>query len=562
MSSSTASSQRPEEATLSELDVVLLDCQTTNATPELGDLLELGWAIHARDGTMRSAHSTWLVPRSTREISRAVRRLTGFDETCLATAITPEDAWSRLRKDMAGVPHVGERVPAVIHFARFELTFLRDLQQRIEGEAPFPIDAVCLHRIAQRLYPNLPRRGLRALAGYLGHSAELARRCAGHVEATAFIWRTVVPALAEIGVRTFGDLKTWLEETSPSRSSRGQKRVFPMPIAARRALPDGPGVYRFVRSNGDVLYVGKAVSVKKRVASHFSGAARASNERTLEMLTQAADVTVVPTATVLEAALLEADEIKRLDPPYNVQLRERDRRAWFASADLRTAVSVPDATHRIGPLPSSHALSEIAAVRALAEGATPTTELLASAMGVPVSFAPPAALFAEIFSEFARAHLKKGSPWLALQRASKKIRVVARDEEQDGPPSGWDRERVRRWLDRAVVRGVHLVRRARWLCILSDAVIAFREPDATSFRLLSCDGAVLAPARDFSGDAPLPAPPAKRTAHARRLVFDAARYDRLRVLATELRRVHDEGGEVRIRVGEHVILQQKLRHVL
>jgi len=547
---------------LSELEVVAIDCQTTNATPELGDLLELGWAICGRDGTVRAPYSSWIVPRSEREISRAVRRLTGFDEACLATAIAPEDAWRKLRGDIAELARIDERTPAVIHFARFELTFLRDLQARVEGEQPFPIEAVCLHRIAQRLYPNLPRRGLRALAGYLGHSAELVRRCAGHVEATAFIWRTLVPALAEVGVRSFADLTTWLDETSPPKSSRGQKRTFPMPSERRRALPDRPGVYRFLRSNGDVLYVGKALSVKKRIASHFSAGARA-NERTLEMLTQAADVAVIPTATVLEAALLEADEIKRLDPPYNVHLRERDRRAWFASSDLRTAASAPDDVHRIGPLPSEHALSEIAAVRVLAEGKAPTTELLARAMGVPLGFAPPADLFAEAWRPFAEEHLGRGSPWIALQRAAKKIKLPAREEEQDGPPSGWDRDRVRRWLDRSVVRGVQLVRRARWLCVLSDAVVAFREPNDSMFRLLSCDGAVLAPASDFTRGSTLPAPQTmRRRAHERRATFDAARYDRLRVLATELKRVHDEGGEVVIRVGDRVIERERLVRLL
>ena len=55
------------------------------------------------------------------------------------------------------------------------------------------------------------------------------------------------------------------------------------------------------------------------------------------MLTQVHDVSPTPTASLVEAALLETDEIKRLDPPYNVQLRSAGRQAWFASGDLRVA---------------------------------------------------------------------------------------------------------------------------------------------------------------------------------------------------------------------------------
>jgi len=57
-----------------------------------------------------------------------------------------------------------------------------------------------------------------------------------------------------------GELLAFLGAT-PSRRS---KRTFPMDKALRAALPDAPGVYRFKRSNGDILYVGKATSLKKR----------------------------------------------------------------------------------------------------------------------------------------------------------------------------------------------------------------------------------------------------------------------------------------------------------
>ena len=59
------------------------------------------------------------------------------------------------------------------------------------------------------------------------------------------------------------------------------------PIASERYknLPDAPGVYRFLRSNCDVLYVGKAASLRKRVASHFIG--RASKLLAPEMLNDA-----------------------------------------------------------------------------------------------------------------------------------------------------------------------------------------------------------------------------------------------------------------------------------
>ena len=65
-----------------------------------------------------------------------------------------------------------------------------------------------------------------------------------------------------------------------------------MPRDKRLSLPDEPGIYRLLRSNGEVLYVGKASSLKKRVNSYFQKQRRIS-ERTLEMLTQAQDLGIV-----------------------------------------------------------------------------------------------------------------------------------------------------------------------------------------------------------------------------------------------------------------------------
>jgi excinuclease ABC subunit C len=87
----------------------------------------------------------------------------------------------------------------------------------------------------------------------------------------------------------------------------------------RRALPDAPGVYLFRDANRKVLYVGKARSLRKRVAGHFSkpGARGAG-----DMVAQIADVEFIATETEAEALLAEQEFIKRHRPLYNVRLRD------------------------------------------------------------------------------------------------------------------------------------------------------------------------------------------------------------------------------------------------
>src|SRR5689334_1252895 len=89
--------------------------------------------------------------------------------------------------------------------------------------------------------------------------------------------------------------------------------------AQRRALPDAPGVYLFRDSKRRVLYVGKAKSLKKRVASHFSNP---STRGSSDMLDEIANIEYIATETESEALLAEQNFIRQYRPRYNVRLRD------------------------------------------------------------------------------------------------------------------------------------------------------------------------------------------------------------------------------------------------
>jgi DNA polymerase III epsilon subunit-like protein len=488
---------------LRHLEVLVLDCQAGGATPEHGDLLEIGWGFVGPAG-LHGVEAHWIRPRTDRPIPAPVRRLLGWSEDCLRTALDAQEAWARL------LTLATPGMPTLIHWARFERPFLHALH----GGEP-PLDIRCLHAIAERLFERLPKKNIRALAGHLGHSTGLLRRARGHVEATAHAWLAMIEKLEREGIVQWSDLDAFLARPVP----RDVEPVFPYPADKRRSLPADPGVYRFLRSNGDVLYVGKAASIKKRVASHF--VRRGKKDDALEMLTQVADVSVTTTETALEAAILEVDEIQRLDPPYNVQLRAAERRAWFASRDYADVVDAPDGLHRIGPLPSRGAVTGLAAMTKLLAGDEPSADLRAAAVGAPEAFAPDRPMFDVAWSTFApRVPLLAAGQ--ALHRTGEKGTT---DDDQ------WTVERVRRHLSRTLAGESLLVRRARLLCLLADARVTFRENGRE---------------RQLAGAHGRP-----RSRHERQSAFDAREYDRLRVLATELRRVHLEGGFVEIRIGDH-----------
>jgi excinuclease ABC subunit C len=119
-------------------------------------------------------------------------------------------------------------------------------------------------------------------------------------------------------------------EDKATYTVRGSERPdFETGVAAirqiLRSLKTTPGVYRMLDARGDVLYVGKARSLKNRVAA-YTQAARLP-QRLQRMVAQTRSMDIVTTGSEAEALLLEAQLIKRFRPAYNVQKHRGARRA-------------------------------------------------------------------------------------------------------------------------------------------------------------------------------------------------------------------------------------------
>jgi hypothetical protein len=135
--------------------------------------------------------------------------------------------------------------------------------------------------------------------------------------------------------------------------------------------------------------------------------------------------------------------------------------------------------------------------------------------------------------------------------AAKRLIVARPDaaEESASQPDAWDPERVVRHLERAVAHGYQLVQRARWLCLLHDCAVVFQEPPSERPRLLLvCDGRVQE-SRDLLPDQAVPGDFCYRPLRQRQAAFDRNRYDHLRTLTSELKRVLRDRGTAAVRFG-------------
>lgn len=590
---------------LGDIDVLVLDCQATASNPENGHLLEMGWT---RLKASVPAGKEFLEPEveshlarlpDGQEIPRRVTRITGLNTIDMAGGETLELIWQKLSSAARQVAEANHRdcCPTAIHYARFEEPHLRHLFQRFAPEERFPFDIICTYEVMRRLVPELPRKGLRAAAGYLGYSTPELRRSHHHVAASAFVWNKIVPLLEEQGVETLDQLRQWLNK--PVSAPPGRDWPFLLAKEKRAQLPDRPGIYRFLRSNGDLLYIGKATSLKKRVNSYFhKKKASAQSRQTLEMLTQAAGLEVIETGSALEAALLETDLIKQHAPPYNVALRQRERHIAFFSRDLRQFSLTHDPEHPVGPLPSAESLTPFAAIDALLKDQLADMEddenTCCLILGVSPDYAPGIECFREGVTLFREQHrewidLIKTSPcvfglmqmgmdlqrWaLAEQAAAESVSFESDEEEHPGEREEegwtWSPEAVVRVMKGIIRHGSRLVRRSRWFRLLGDSVLTWKTGTIAGGgrRLLVLQDGMIVCQETIKDDIKIPEPPGyQRTYSERASYFDIATYDRLRVLTTELRRITAEEGDgdrdVQLCLSPDVVLKRKqLRNVL
>jgi DNA polymerase III subunit epsilon len=398
----------------------------------------------------------------------------------------------------------------------------------------------------------LPRCSLRALAGYFGRAVGALRRSADHVEATAFVWHEVVGLLDRHGVSTWGALHDWL--AGPAQPIGRRRRIWPMPRDVRLSLPAAPGIYRMLRTDGSVLYIGKAGSLRHRVNSYFRKQAGVP-ERLLEMLTQARAISFDVTPSPLEAALLEPDEIKRHRPPYNVALTTASRTLWFTSLDLSARSPQPVPHCPFGPFASADTLDRFAALaragrHALAPGSRGPDDRTFTA-GYDRLCATHPELSRVDLSDYAKL-LRLGT---RLWREGRRDRDPGNDVEDDAGETRrgstvWTPEFVQVSLEWLALRAALARRRAIWLTRLFESSVVWREPGHRCARLILIENSEVVSSAAVDANATPPIPPGyRRPMAARREAFTLGSFDRLRVLTTELKRLMAAGAPVALRLG-------------
>lgn len=555
---------------LTKTPVLLLDIQATGAASANGTILELGWCQHPiPEGAGQI--STHLAKAPAIEFPPRLMRLTGITPEDLQRGRPLHEIRNRLFTAARAVVSRGAEegkvsiCPVVVHYARFEAPYLSQFQN---GHPPagLSLNLICTHEITRRLLPGLPRKGLRAVAGYFGHDTPPLRRCTHHLAATSVIWSGLTKQLAaNHGINTLAELQVWLASTPVPPSFNGKDgRLFQVPRKALTRLPIGPGVYRLLSQRGKPLYVGKAKRLSQRVRTYFQPRRRHA-EHILEMLTRAAQLKTTPTCTTLEAALLEQDLIKRLAPAYNIALHPDGSSLQFWSRNFKNQTPRLSPQTPLGPLPTGRPASLLKPLMPVlvSQDRISNGDLLHITSAAPLLNEIDSPCFLEGLRQFKEGHaaiLDRLTPDRALQVIGRHIwrtRYIEPDPEdqddnaipqaeitpaetgaEEDPP--WTPERVSRLLEYHVCHIAALLRRSRWLTRLGNATLSWQMGKGEGhYRYLVLQrGRVVARGNHCRLETH-PTPDRLAPSGSWR-PQDRETYDRLRVLTTELRRLVQE----------------------
>ncbi|MGC8864318.1 MAG: excinuclease ABC subunit UvrC [Bacteroidales bacterium] len=134
--------------------------------------------------------------------------------------------------------------------------------------------------------------------------------------------------------------------------------------ALLKTIPDSPGVYQFFNEKGEIIYIGKARNLKKRVSSYFNKDSGVS-AKVWVMARKVADIRVIVVKTEMDALLLENNLIKEHQPRYNINLKDDKTYPWICIKNepfpriFTTRHPVKDGSKYYGPYASGRVLKNL-----------------------------------------------------------------------------------------------------------------------------------------------------------------------------------------------------------
>jgi len=288
---------------------VVLDLETTGGNATQDRITEIA-AVRIDNGVETARWSTLVNPGV--RIPPFIQSLTGITDAMVEDAPTFAQVSKQLLELLDGAVFVA-------HNVRFDHGFVANELARLD--VTLKVKTLCTVRLSRRLYPQHKGHGLDAILQRHGLQTQARHRAMGDVE--------VVLAWLDVATRELGAEALQREASELLQGSAALPPQLETPVSD---IPDTPGVYLFYGEGSIPLYVGKSVTLRTRVMSHFQASTKVARE--MRILQEIRRIEWRETAGELGALLLESRLVKELQPIHNRLLRrEKQLTAWKLNDD-------------------------------------------------------------------------------------------------------------------------------------------------------------------------------------------------------------------------------------
>ena len=319
---------------------VVVDLETTGGRAK-GDqdgrgydaITEIG-AVKVRGGEVLGELGTLIDPG--RSIPPQIVALTGITTAMVHDAPTIDSVLPAFLEFSRGAV-------LVAHNAGFDVGFLRAAAERLGLPWKRP-PVLCTVKLARRVLTRdeAPSVRLSALAQLFHASTTPTHRALDDARATVDVLHALIERVGNQGIHTYADLRAYLPDVTPAQRRNRHLAT---------ALPRRPGVYLFRGPADEVLYVGTAVDLRRRVGQYFNGADPRTRMKEMASLTTRVDH--VECAHDLEAGVRELRLLAAHAPPYNRRSKFPHRWWWLVLTDEPfprfSVVRSPKHDRAIGP---------------------------------------------------------------------------------------------------------------------------------------------------------------------------------------------------------------------
>lgn len=279
-----------------QFPTVFVDIETSGGSWRVSRVIEVA-AIRYENGEITDQYQTLINPGV--RLPYYITQITGLTDGDVALSPQFAEIAPELFEFMQGAVFVA-------HNVRFDYSFLK--AEFAACGLEFKPKLLCTVRLSRSLY-----------AGFKGHS--LAKIIERHDIATDARHRAMADARAILDFSHIAHREHGQElfDAAVARQLKTQSMPSNLEDTALADISNKPGVYVFEDEAGQPVYVGKSVTLKKRIQSHFSSDIKYVKEMKIAQNTH--NVRVIETDNELEALLLESTMVKQLLPVYNHQLR-------------------------------------------------------------------------------------------------------------------------------------------------------------------------------------------------------------------------------------------------